>query len=843
MAIDRVRLESLIDQALQSKDIAPHVANKVVSRGLLLKHARDSEQEIGDAAAAWLTSEEAAQHALDEYQASATQAREAALKKLILLSEVRRDVLATAAANLNSGDDAPAGLATLIKELPEPRKSFTPPSIDVMSAVLFVAIGVSIVGTIVELALNRWAKFPTWGLTGLLASLTALFVVMVVGNIVGRRVQRMALERVSGILAAVGEEMKKAEETLASMQANLDRLKTSANNSLFEAIVRVLRRHIDTYIDDDYSTTLPPLIPSGLAEGFNATSDFLTPARERVKHLLSTMPNGSIGISGSRGAGKSTLLRTFAARRDIERTNDSGEEKKVLLLAIEASAPVQYDGRDFVLHLFSLLCVKIRELAKEPVTPTTADTPEAEPASRWVSLFEAVARRMMLACAAVGTLLMIVAVTAAIAAIQGGNMHTIFNAKLSIKPLDLAVQALLWIMAAALLFYFDRQSFRIRRQQAMEDEENQRLGAQRDKIGDKPESFGGDQAQWEALVRDAREHARMIRYQRSYSVDVTLGAKLGVAEAALKRGESWQEQRLTLPEIVTRFRQFVEAVAQHYLVLIAIDELDKIASDEKAQQFINELKVMFGIPNCFYLITVSDNAMSSFARRGLPIRDTFDSAFDEIVRVEHMDLDTAQKLIAGRVIGLPIPFVTFCYLFSAGLPRDMIRTCRDVFEQAANSRELCDIARAVFRDDLLGKVEGSITAITQSQKFGNAAAAAALDRLWGLKNDLVKKDEFLEDYADLVKLAKATAVLPDDDRTRQVQAMTLDLASYLYYALTVLKIIEKPKDKNQWEAARTAKLFEELAQLRRYIGVESAAAGRAIDTLRIRENLPRPVLP
>ncbi len=59
-----------------------------------------------------------------------------------------------------------------------------------------------------------------------------------------------------------------------------------------------------------------------------------------------------------------------------------------------------------------------------------------------------------------------------------------------------------------------------------------------------------------------------------------------------------------LPEIVEDYRQFVRDVCRKYTVIIAIDELDKIASDEMAQQFMNEIKVLFGLEQCFYLLSI-----------------------------------------------------------------------------------------------------------------------------------------------------------------------------------------------------------------------------------------------
>ena len=58
--------------------------------------------------------------------------------------------------------------------------------------------------------------------------------------------------------------------------------------------------------------------------------------------------------------------------------------------------------------------------------------------------------------------------------------------------------------------------------------------------------------------------------------------------------------------------------------------------------------------------------MSSFERRGLPFRDEFDSAFDELIYVDHMKFDLATKLLEQRILGRPVPSFAISYCMSAG---------------------------------------------------------------------------------------------------------------------------------------------------------------------------------
>ena len=76
------------------------------------------------------------------------------------------------------------------------------------------------------------------------------------------------------------------------------------------------------------------------------------------------------------------------------------------------------------------------------------------------------------------------------------------------------------------------------------------------------------------------------------------------------------KQQLTLPDIVAEFRRLLARIAEERQVFIGIDELDKIESREDAYRFMNEMKVLFGIQNCFFLVSVSEDAMSAFGAAG-----------------------------------------------------------------------------------------------------------------------------------------------------------------------------------------------------------------------------------
>lgn len=91
------------------------------------------------------------------------------------------------------------------------------------------------------------------------------------------------------------------------------------------------------------------------------------------------------------------------------------------------------------------------------------------------------------------------------------------------------------------------------------------------------------------------------------------------------------------------------------------------------------------MPHCYYLISVSDDALAAYEMRGLPVRDAFDSAFDEVIHVRYLDLEGSLRLLKKRVL-MPDPFVWLCHCLSGGLPRDLIRAARHVVIAAGRKR-------------------------------------------------------------------------------------------------------------------------------------------------------------
>src|SRR5262249_33048656 len=131
----------------------------------------------------------------------------------------------------------------------------------------------------------------------------------------------------------------------------------------------------------------------GLTQVYNPEHDIGTDARATIMSMLNKLPGASIGIAGSRGAGKSTLLVSICTASPQLRGKSA--------LAVWTSAPVEYDARDFLLHIYGVLCQQILRVRGYPNALSDDDQ-----SKRWDSQqrIAFVCRRAVIALFAAGIL-------------------------------------------------------------------------------------------------------------------------------------------------------------------------------------------------------------------------------------------------------------------------------------------------------------------------------------------------------------------------------------------------------------------------------------------------------
>ena len=372
-------------------------------------------------------------------------------------------------------------------------------------------------------------------------------------------------------------------------------------------------------------------------------------------------------------------------------------------------------------------------------------------------------------------------------------------------------------------------------QRALRDEE-ERLQKQ------KQQNESQEPPERSPLAKIAEDRLKTIKFQQSYTSGWSGALKLPLGlEAGTNNAVTMAQNQLSLPEIAFSFARFIKAAGfAGYKVVIGIDELDKIATDELARQFINDIKSIFGLQNCFYLVSVSEDAMSSFERRGLPIRDEFDSAFDELIYVEHLKFNVAKTLLEQRVLGRPIPFFALSYCMSGGLPRDLIRSFRKVLEVDGPSPgqppSLSTVCNQLVTNDIVAK---ALAVRTAARKIKLPVEIDLLVTAMRQLEDAAGIDDALETQARQLLdptffPAPASARIVGEEKgaeaaLNQLRDLAEEIATYIFYVVALRRFFTDKLSQADLVAAIDSGRIDKLAQARRYLGVNPAISRSMID--------------
>jgi hypothetical protein len=450
-----------------------------------------------------------------------------------------------------------------------------------------------------------------------------------------------------------------------------------------------------------FDTHIGEKAPPRLLEGSEPRRLVVTEAMTRVSATARNIHSGSLGVSGPRGAGKSTILQFFGADTAAGDSTD---------LRLIVPAPVDYEPREFIIHLFSQLC-------------------EAVPHG----------------------------------------------------PADRS-----------------------------------------------------------AIATETRRHLEQLRYLRTYTTSWS-GSFTPRSVLVLTRGYAKEraEQPATLPELVDSFRGYSARVASWRQcaqdgagqVVIGIDEVDKIRDSERAEAFLNDVKAIFGVPGCLYLVSLSEDAMAGFARRTPSIRSAFDSAFDELVPVGPMTYRNSEQLLFKRLTGIPYPFIALCHVLAGGLPRDLIRTARALVAAApvTGEKSLPDMAADLIRRELDSLRQVSVRQLAENSGSGPLLAALH-DRRWPGTTP-----------GQFTAAAEAMAVAvrgAESDQARQLcQELVVSLSFYAtaleaFGPASLERLVSCLKD-------RDYAIIDDLAEARHAMGINHGLAHRLLEQYRQANGLGR----
>ncbi|GAA0493046.1 hypothetical protein Ade02nite_69890 [Paractinoplanes deccanensis] len=550
-----------------------------------------------------------------------------------------------------------------------------------------------------------------------------------------------------------------------------------------QMIVPYIRRLISDN-EPSYETALVVERPEGLSQSFDPLYEIPTSATLRLRALIDAMPGGSIGVAGPRGVGKSTVLGSFCAH---QRTEPG--------LRVLVSAPVEYSPREFLLHLYAQICRTVIVQSGGRVTPP-------DPIDALVAARSKLASFAIAAAIGIGGLFMFAFSAFGYPVNTGQALATVLIA------VALALAAQTW------------SRFPSR----------------------KPPTLGEGVSELEAAARDRLYE---IQFQQSISGEWTGTIKLPVgAESGHKRASGFVRQPKNLPDIVDEVRQFLMLIAKDQAgdpkarLIIGIDELDKIENDARAQQFLNDIKSIFGVPGCHFLVSVSEDAMASFERRGLPFRDVFDSAFDEIISIDYLSFHESSDLLSRRTTEIAVPFKGLSFCVSGGLPRDLIRTTRtmvDLATDTSQSPKLADVTTRLVERELRGKA-GAVTAAIRKI---DAEPITSRLILWcdSIAEHVSDTRRFQHAVADIAGLCLSAAPdAPDESSRAALRRLVREIACYALYCATLVEFFAGTRHATPcWRQALTSaddRGFDALARIRRAMSLNPMVGWEMIGRFR-----------
>lgn len=605
-----------------------------------------------------------------------------------------------------------------------------------------------------------------------------------------------------------------------------------------------LLAHVRALINDvrqdrfgyEFSVTSSP----GLSARHDNLNRILTATESELDQLIERLDGASIGVAGARGSGKSTLVHKYCEQASPDDDADDGTEADwwSLLAGMRlerpardvqcmVAAPVNYVAQDFVLHLFAVFCQVVIDnygSSNEQRNPYVAVL--------WIGRARNLLTSLLWRAVFYGG-------PAAVLLLDG---HAVAR-KLLISPAWAEYSAITLAVLGALAF----------------------LRSARWKI--RWWTRTARSREGKSIVASARAHLNHIRFL----LTVTSGWSVGLplprsASAQFTRAVARAEQPLSYPEIVNDFTNFARTVASDVRrrgdrVFIGVDELDKIGSPEQAEQFLNEIKGIFGIPSVYFIVSVSDDALTAFERRGLPLRDAFDSSFDEIIHVGPLSYVESRKLLYRRVIGLSEPYVGLCHCLAGGLARDVIRAARLIVHtgailQAANpapasanpydreDREaaiaylagggriqerpkptLSAVAAAVIQSELRRKLRATTHVV------GRVASEQASDT----QDALHEAGTYLQQERPIIDVLDLLGK-PAPEEPAALTPLRIDAAAYAYFCATLQDVFSSRLDRTRMIEATSESgghgTFDALAAARNAFAVDTHLAWRLISQFR-----------
>ena len=299
---------------------------------------------------------------------------------------------------------------------------------------------------------------------------------------------------------------------------------------------------------------------------------------------------------------------------------------------------------------------------------------------------------------------------------------------------------------------------------------------------------------------------------------------------------------MSTPELIAAFRSFTESLARSRRgpedtplaedipeakipVIIGIDEIDKIEDPQDAQEFLNQIKGLFGDSSCLFLVSISDDAMAAYERRGMPFRDAFDSSLSTVIVLSTLSRKEARVLTGSRLVGVQEPVADLLFALSGGLARDLVRLIRRAVEAKEQGKtKLDDLALAL----ITAEVSAKKAAVLARAGYAPSCPAHAGLLNWATTpqgspasaqvyfSGLLTNGMYLRNLA-CDGSAHSSASRPNGETARQDACTAAEIGAFCFWVASVGQVFTTCSDREDFrhgEDPDSSKSYERLTEAR-----------------------------
>jgi AAA+ ATPase superfamily predicted ATPase len=353
---------------------------------------------------------------------------------------------------------------------------------------------------------------------------------------------------------------------------------------------------------------------------------------KRVENYIKRAGGAVIGLTGVRGAGKSSVIEKIVAKYD----------KKYFTLTI--TSPTGYDEKAFFRMVFRRLCEEVNKKIEEAleIRTTLKEIAKSEIKKYRILFF----------------ILFFIPLVLVLLA----YFRFFFSDILFFIPTFSFITLLIgYITLLSSLFLSRRILKEITRARKF------------------PKMVG-----LHILTKDILE---TLKYEKTISYEAKVGI-ISHISSFFKIGKELTTRPFTLPGLTSEYNDYISKVIDTFggKAIICIDELDKITDPEQVKNLLRGIKGALFQKNCYYLISISEDAVKSFKTRVSAERDMLESTFDEIIDLDRINLDIARKISkkwleyedVEKLSPEAKMSIDMISVLSGGIPRELIRNLREV---------------------------------------------------------------------------------------------------------------------------------------------------------------------